>query len=135
MAFVAWNENLSVGIAQIDQQHRQLIDMINELHDAMCKGQGKNILKPLLARLFQYTQTHFTAEEALMQQAQYPKFAAHKAAHEKLVSQVRDLKQRFDAGEYLLSIDTMKFLQNWLTDHILGVDKQYVPCLTACQTA
>ncbi|MGB9623535.1 MAG: bacteriohemerythrin [Phycisphaerae bacterium] len=127
MPILTWSESLSVGVDEFDNQHRKLINMINALHDAMAKGQGREILGPLLDALVQYTATHFASEEKRMQQLHYPSYLQHKVEHDTLTRQVRDLKQRFDAGKTTITLEVMKFLREWLTNHIQGTDRKYGP--------
>ena len=70
MALIVWSDKLSVGIRSIDAQHGILVDTVNELHDAMLKGQAKSLTEPLLRNLMAYTRDHFSAEEAMMAQPQ-----------------------------------------------------------------
>ena len=71
MALVTWTDNLSVGVELIDNQHTVLFNTINELHDAMMKGQGRAKVGELLGMLLAYTRNHFSAEEALMEDADF----------------------------------------------------------------
>ena len=125
MALMTWNPGLSVKIAQFDDQHRQLVDMINALHDAMKAGNSNEVLGTTLDRLVSYTSTHFAAEEQLMAAHDYPDIVVHKAAHEGLIKQVLELQQMFKAGQAILTLDVMMFLRDWLMGHIQIVDKQY----------
>jgi hemerythrin len=129
MALITWTENLSVHVPELDEQHKKLVQMLNQLHDAMQQGQGRDVLQRLLAQLVQYTATHFAAEEQLMQKANYSDFPQHKSEHDKLKSKVLDLKQRLESGESRLTVSVLQFLQNWLVNHIQGTDKKYAPIL------
>jgi hemerythrin len=125
MPLMNWSNDFSVTVPEMDEQHKRLFAMINELHDARSKGQGQTVIKPLLQGLVQYTRTHFSAEEQLLQRAKYAEFAQHKALHEKLIKQVLDLKARSDAGQAGVTVELMNFLKTWLVSHIQGVDKKY----------
>jgi hemerythrin len=125
MPLITWDQSLSVGVPDLDAQHRRLVDMINQLHDAMAKGQGRDALKPLLAGLVQYTVTHFQAEEQYMRKINYPNLPQHKAEHENLVRRVKELTQSYESSRVSLTIETMNFLRDWLTNHIRRVDRQY----------
>jgi hemerythrin len=127
MAHIQWSERLSVGLASIDSQHRKLVDLINDLYDAMMKGEGKTHTGPILKELIRYTHEHFADEEAGMQKAGYPDLAHHKELHRELTRQVEEFEARFEKGEVTLSISMLKFLNEWLTGHIIGVDKLYAP--------
>ena len=125
MDLITWEDKLSVNIQSMDQEHKQLIGLINELHNAMRQGQGKLVLSSTLENLIRYTQTHFTNEEKLMQEMGYPDLKEHKKEHAALTKQVIDLQNRHEQGELVLTIEIMQFLKNWLTHHILNTDKKY----------
>jgi len=125
MAFVDWKPQYSVGHAEIDQQHRKLVDMINDLHDSMKLGGKPEDLKRILGDLVHYTRYHFSHEEKLMERAGYADLANHKRVHRAMVEQVERLRREVDSSRTGFSIKLMGFLKNWLTDHILGTDQKY----------
>lgn len=125
MPLMTWNNTLSVGVIEMDLQHKRLIDMLNQLFDAMSTGQGAEVLKPVLGGLVQYTVTHFANEERYMKQFNYPDFARHKEEHDALTQKANELKNRLDKGQSMLSVETLTFLKTWLNTHIQGTDKKY----------
>lgn len=125
MAFVDWKPQYSVGHAEIDQQHRKLVDMINDLHDSMKLGGKPEDLKRILADLVNYTRYHFSHEEKLMERAGYADLADHKRVHRAMMEQVERLRREVESSRTGFSIKLMGFLKNWLTDHILGTDQKY----------
>lgn len=125
MSLMAWKEEYSVGLKDIDKQHMKLIEMVNEVHEAMAVGKSKEVLDQVFKELVDYTRTHFTYEENFLAKIGYPGANAHKGMHAELVGKVFSYKQRIDKGELGVSIDIMKFLRNWLNDHILIEDKKY----------
>jgi len=128
MALLTWdNSRYSVGVKSLDGQHSVLFGLINDLHEAMLKGQAQSQTGPLLRKLVDYTQTHFAAEEELMAAAKYPNLAEHRTKHDDLIKQVTDFALRFERGEIGLSLDLMNFLRDWLTNHIQKVDHDYAP--------
>lgn len=131
MALIDWNDNLSVGIGVIDQQHKQLIAIINELNDAMKAGKSKDVLNSIIVKLIQYTQMHFATEEKYFAQFNYPETEPHKAQHAQFVQKVSDFKKKFDETQIGLSVEIMNFLCDWLKTHIQGTDKKYTACFTA----
>ena len=122
-----WGEKLKIGIDQIDEQHKELVKMVNELHRAMKMKMGAREAGQILTRLADYTVYHFKNEEDLFEQHKYADREAHKAYHDKLVAQVLEFKKEFDGGRAALSMDLMHFLTDWLRNHILKTDKAYVP--------
>ena len=124
MAYFEWNNDYSVGIAKIDDQHKMLLKYINELYEAMQAGKGRDVLGTVLKNLVDYTRTHFALEERLMQEYGYPDYKAHSQKHNKVTEHVLDLKLKFDTGEISSPIQVTNFLKEWLTKHILGTDKK-----------
>jgi len=125
MALVNWDSSLSVNVAEIDRQHQKLIKSINELNDAMKKGQSKEIMGKIVTDLISYTAIHFKVEENYFAQFGYPGADDHKKEHSNFVEKVTDVKQKFEKGQISLSIEIMTFLKDWLQKHILGTDKKY----------
>lgn len=124
MALIEWGNNLSVGVGEMDEQHKKLIKMINDLHDAMKSGKGKEATIKVITELTNYTQTHFSKEEKYMAQFNYPDLDKQKAAHSAFIRKLNDIKKSVQDGQNV-TIDFMKFLNSWLTEHIVGMDKKY----------
>ncbi len=131
MALVQWTDSLSVGVSQFDGEHKRLIQMLNELHDAMTQGKGRDVLGKTLNELVSYVATHFKAEERVMEQHAYSGLSAHRVEHEKLTNQVLDFQRRLQSGEVVITISLMNFLRDWLTHHIQQTDQQYTAFLNA----
>ena len=124
-----WDSSLQLGIGQIDEQHKQLVAMINDLHRAMKQRQTMAVMGGILQRLVNYTVYHFGHEEKLFQKHGYPEYDQHKKIHENLVGKVIEFKTKIDRGDSTISMELMDFLKDWLVNHIKGTDKKYVPFL------
>ncbi|CAH2032011.1 bacteriohemerythrin [Trichlorobacter ammonificans] len=124
-----WDSSFLTGIELFDTQHRKLCDMVNELYEAMQQKRSREAVGSILNQLISYTATHFAAEEEAMAKTNFPEDAEHRRHHAKLVEQALDLQQRFSTGESVLSQNVIEFLQDWLINHIKGVDKRYGPYL------
>ncbi len=120
-----WHSALEVGHELIDADHRALVAALNQLHAAMDQGQDQAEILKVLNFLRDYTVTHFQAEEALMFQQHYPGASAHFSAHAELVLQVSDFIGDYRSGKTMLTVDILAFLESWLMDHILGLDKEF----------
>ncbi|MFT4171941.1 MAG: bacteriohemerythrin [Rhodocyclaceae bacterium] len=131
MAVIRWSDDLSVGNRTIDEDHRTLFEMMDRLHDAMRLGKGTEAVGPLLAELVRYTETHFRREEHLMRQMGYANYAIHKAEHDRLMREVRELQARCASGAVTLSLKVHTFLTDWLRNHIMSMDKQMASALVA----
>jgi hemerythrin len=129
MALMIWNDTLSVGVKELDDQHRGLVQTLNDLHAAMIKGQASQATGELLRKLVDYTRRHFATEEKFLRSANYPAFAAHHAKHIDLTHQVETYVERFESGEATVSVHLLSFLRDWLMNHIQKEDRNYGPWL------
>ena len=127
MPLMTWQDSYTVHVSEFDAQHKHLIDLLNQLHNAMTKGQASDVLGKILHELVSYTKIHFQAEENYMKAKGYAGYASHKAEHEKLAGQVMAFQKDFIEGRTSLSAQLLTFLKDWLTKHIVQVDKQYSP--------
>ena len=125
MAVFAWSEKYSVGVGEIDDQHKKLIALIERLNAAMRQGQGKQALGGILSELVKYVGTHFAAEERLMKTHGYPEYEPHKEKHDKITKKVLDIQDAFETNGTNVTLDVMKYLENWVDKHILGTDMKY----------
>lgn len=129
--FLMWTDNLSVGVKYFDEDHRQLIRFINELHTAIQEvdAEGKIAAEEIeiaLHRLENYFQYHCVQEEVFMDKIAYPGLAEHKQSHQYFFSTVETMSQRFRGSRNLEhASELMQFMYDWLTHHINGVDRKY----------
>ncbi|KAF0118367.1 MAG: hemerythrin family protein [Rhodospirillaceae bacterium] len=130
MSLMTWNDSLSVGITVIDDDHKKLVAMVNDLYDSMQVGRSKEATGRVLQGLIDYTLTHFAREERFFAETGYPASTTHKREHEDLTRQVIDVQKKYSSGSSsILSVQLMGFLKNWLLNHIQGSDKAYAPHL------
>jgi hemerythrin-like metal-binding protein len=128
---MVWNDRLSVGVAVIDEDHKKLLGLTNELYDAIVDRRGKEVLGRILDDLVDYTTFHFAREEQLFSQIGYQFAAEHKKIHDELIRQVTEIQGRYRNGSPALTLEVMDFLKSWLFDHILGSDAKYAPSFKA----
>lgn len=132
MVILAWDEAYSVGSAMIDSDHRILINLVNQLHDAMETGQSRDVLGSVLNVLTEYVEHHFHREELLMERIGYPERATHVRNHRELEAKVRAVRDRWLSGDHqVLDDEVLGFLKRWLADHILRADQAYRPWIEA----
>jgi hemerythrin len=120
-----WREQYSVHVPQIDDQHRTLIRLINDLHSAMAQGKGRDVMTAILNDLVRYTDSHFASEEGWLERKGYSRLAEHRQIHAELRRQVVELRQKFQTGSLAITMEVMQFLKNWLRGHILEKDMAY----------
>lgn len=125
MLVIEWQPDFSVQVSRFDEQHKGLINLINELHSAMKKGEGQVVLGNIFNSLARYTKNHFADEERMMEANGYHDISKHKSAHEYLLKRVTELQNEFVAGNSIMSIKVLNFLREWLITHIQGEDKMY----------
>jgi len=125
MALIRWENKMSVKVKEIDEQHKKLVNMINELHQAMLERKSKEALGEIIDGLIEYTDTHFKTEQKYFDKFGYPEADTHKKEHQDFVKKVVDFKKGYDEGKLLLSLDIMNFLKDWLVNHIMGSDQKY----------
>lgn len=121
MALVEWNQALTIGIPEIDYQHRNLVSMLNALHAAIEAGEPQEHLGEILEELDLYVINHFATEERLMERIKYEFVSQHKAEHLRLAETVQNYRNEFSRGEASAE-DLMQFLVRWLLNHIAGAD-------------
>lgn len=127
--FVEWTADLSVGIEEIDEQHKILVGLINRLFDQTVVHQTADpaVMDEILHELVEYTVIHFAVEESLFRIFHYPGTEAHTQHHDDLKVQVLEIQQKIKRGEASVNTELLMFLKKWLTNHILQEDKLYGP--------
>ena len=121
---IEWSDKLDVGIAEVNRQHQRLIYIANELFRLKQRGGDRHAVQRLVNSLINYTATHFSYEELLMERHNYPDLDAHKQKHQDLVNDVMRFKQRVDNNEDVID-ELLEFVKAWLTRHIMGSDMAY----------
>ena len=129
MLFV-WDDKLKTGIAEIDEDHKVLIDLINDLYEAMQDGTGGALLLPIFSALKHYTENHFSKEELYMIECNAPAQEEHLTEHKLMITKLADLESRHRKGEAAISLQTLTFLRDWLKNHICVVDQAMAAHLT-----
>jgi len=127
---VKWNDRYATRIPIVDQQHRRLLDLINQLYLSMKGGGDKETVKQAVDQLVDYTRTHFSMEENLLREHGYPDFASHKQVHDRFVDEVLNYREKIRGGTRLAAADIFNFLKGWLISHIEQQDRDgYAPFL------
>jgi len=125
---VTWNESYSVGLELIDNQHKELVKMVNSLFAGCKQGVVSADIAYLrtISKALEYARIHFSDEEKYMSLVKYPKLEEHKKEHEEFVVEIKASMKLFEEGK-TEPIDMANFLKNWLLNHIAISDKQYAP--------
>ncbi len=126
MPFTKWTDELSIGIPELDEEHKRWLEILNELHDAMSDNSDTKIMQTIVKRMLEYSVFHLTHEEMHMLELKYPLFESHKEKHDHLIHKIELLVDRInESGNFRLTVDTILLLKNWLTNHIMVTDKKY----------
>ncbi len=122
---IDWDGELEMGIHEIDEQHRMLVDILNEFHEAIHQHKGTDVAERILERLADYTRIHFAVEESMMRLLDYPDYPEHKRLHDELIETLKDLTVKFASGKKSVNFELIHFLKMWLTKHIQENDMAY----------
>ena len=128
MNLIDWNDDLSLNIDEIDAQHKELLVMINRLHNATVSGDWSRqivTLTDILMGLIDYLQYHFATEEKYMILHEYPGYEAHHKEHSRFVAEVTSFSKAFKNGTEGLSEEILSFLKEWYIRHITLSDVRF----------
>ncbi|MBL0710587.1 MAG: hemerythrin family protein [Colwellia sp.] len=125
LSVIKWKDEYSVGIAQIDQDHKKLIHLLNQFTVAYEHDMSEAFEKKALEELINYTVYHFEQEEKLMQENDYPDFKNHKVKHQEMIEQVKKFTDLYDEKGHNALKEISEYLTGWLISHINGTDKEY----------
>ena len=122
--FIRWSEDLSVGVPALDQDHRRLIELLNEILHAVAAGAGRAVLAKLVGDLVEGTRGHFEREERLLREMGFPDIDHHHEEHGRLMIDIAEMIDRLTDAD---DDGAHHFLRHWLTDHIVTYDMSYAP--------
>lgn len=124
MALMAWDDSYSVNVREIDGQHRMLVTLMNQLHEATKSGCSNDELCEVFEEVIEYTKFHFAAEERLMREIRFPEYLLHRAVHEDMKARLADLREQCENGRRsAVRSMTLQFLRDWLISHIAVEDQ------------
>lgn len=123
MKDLVWDKTLSVDVPEIDEDHRRLVDLFNILNRSVEQGDPGDYIEAVMEELIACTVWHFRHEERLMLKYAYPGASEHKAEHEDLIASAKALQQKLLSEGRTVVGEDLRFLEHWLTGHILGTDK------------
>ena len=139
MSNIVWNEQLyGIGIEELDEQHKQLVDLLNSLIQSINRGEHDEAVKQALRGMVDYVSYHFAAEEDLMNKVDYPDFESHRKQHNAFVVKITNYLKRMQSGQELSAFELVSFLKTWLLRHIAGSDRniaRYIKTVQAAQVS
>lgn len=134
MSLVEWTERYSVGIKELDEQHRHLFEIFFTLLEADDATLESSVVAKALASLKTYTHEHFELEEEYMSKCGYPDLESHISIHDSFREKVNDLCSDKSAREDETFMDILSSLYAWLVDHICSCDQLYAPYVSGQKT-
>lgn len=118
MGLITWRKEFEIGIESVDHEHRELIDLINDLHEGLGSGAQSETIADFLGEIFARISAHFALEEKAMRDLKYDDYDAHKADHEILLDTIRDIMDAQEEGDYAdLDEILAEHLQAWFSEH------------------
>ncbi len=120
-----WNDTYSIGVEKFDNDHKELVGFINQLHDGIKQGTAREKVGGILLDLIDYADYHFKAEERMMVEHKYRGTDEHKKEHNALLLRASEMWDSFEKGDRVLNLELLAFLVKWLTTHIANIDKKF----------
>ncbi|MEI8396952.1 MAG: bacteriohemerythrin, partial [Rhodospirillaceae bacterium] len=131
-----WRDNLSVNNPELDDDHKKLFHLFNNLATAMREGQATSVILRTLDALIDYTATHFRREEEALAAINYAELPKQREQHRMFVQKATEIRERYQAtGNNSLIIETMDFVKFWLVEHIQVADRAYAPYIKNVRVA
>ncbi len=122
---LSWKPSYSVGVSRFDSEHRRLLELMWLLFKSLGKSSGSEDAAKIMDELEQYTITHFTGEEELMAEHGYPGLENHRREHDVMKQRIGEFREKFDSDSVETSREVLRYLQDWLINHINVTDKAY----------
>lgn len=117
MQLIEWKDEYSVGIPDVDAEHRDLIELINTLHESMQARDGRPDVMEFLGEVYARIASHFALEELIMRRHEYDEYREHKRGHEQLLEEIRDIMDEYEDGKLLNEADLARRLDRWFSEH------------------
>jgi len=124
MTQLSWQEEYGVNVAEIDEQHRQMLSIALELHAAVTERRSKAALLEILDRLTEFSRKHFAFEETLMVEHNYPGLKPHREEHANLMRQLEIFREALEAGRLFQLVPTSDITDDWVLAHVDGADRK-----------
>lgn len=123
MALIEWRREFETGVSDVDHEHRELVDLINQLHDQMSSDAKPDEISAFLGEVFARISAHFALEESVMRKHQYDQYVEHKTDHEKLLDDIRDIMDDYEDGKYAAYDEALSAaVRDWFVDHFKTKD-------------
>jgi hemerythrin len=125
MTLKGWDDSFSVNHTTMDDDHKQLVQMIGTLHEAMKAGQSKTVLERLVTKLNDYAQNHFSREEKYLTEKKHPDVDTQKQQHKVFLDKIAEFKRNFERGQTVVAATMLPFINEWFLNHVMKIDMKY----------
>jgi hemerythrin-like metal-binding protein len=125
MPFIEWKEQFSTGIKDVDYEHRELIDLINKLYENLSSKSSELTIMGFLGEIEARISAHFALEESIMRDLQYDEYEDHKADHERLLEEIRDIMDDYEDQTYFDEETLAKHMSQWFSEHFQTKDSRF----------
>ncbi len=124
MALIEWNDAFSVGVADIDHEHKGLIELINQLYNGLEQGASAEDIADFFGEIYAHISAHFALEEKIMRERQYHEYEAHKREHERLLEEIRDMMDDYTDRVLIDEQELSQRLRDWFGEHFKTMDSR-----------
>ena len=128
MEKIRWDKSFSVNVLRFDEEHKNIILLINKLNAAIQSNDEREKVSDALNEMTSFAGIHFKAEEDYMKRFGYPEYQLHKEEHRDFIKTTVDFCKSVMKGNYNIAFDLLEYLNHWLANHIQGTDKKYTEC-------
>jgi len=125
---IEWNKEHSLGLSIIDEEHKQVIEIINGIIAAKQRDNFPEEIEEMLHEMIDYAWSHFKTEESYMLEFNFHEYQYHKEEHFDFINRMNSYFSRVVSGDYQLANEILEFLKQWLVRHIEGTDRRYIEC-------
>lgn len=123
--FMKWEPAFNLGLTEIDEQHKRIVAIINQLNQAILDQESDEKIDQILAEMSDYADYHFKTEEGYFHKHHFPLIDDHILQHKKFIDKVADFRKKYEDGQ-AITFQLMNYLKSWLSNHILDADREYV---------
>ena len=123
---IEWQDEYSVGVEEIDAQHKELVETLDDLYNALLKAKGYEAAESTLERLTKYTREHFVTEERLFKKYRYPEEQEHKQEHAQFLQKLNSFIKAHERGDKRIGVDLVHFVRDWFENHLKVTDYRYI---------
>lgn len=124
MAYFEWADDMVIDNGPIDEDHKKLVHLVNELHTATSVGRGQEVIEAIMSELITYTKDHLHREEQMMATLKFPNLERHKVGHYQFTERLNQLQSQYEAGSITVASQLSAVLRDWLSIHIRRSDKE-----------